>query len=141
MPPPERALLSLKSLLILCSLLSLFLWANTRDRPYRRGACYFSTTTQFVLKSNRGFPWTYTTVVSEMWGDGTDYMVFNAGRGRRLTAPVPGVRTKAILLNAVFALAVSVSLSLASERYVFGRMRRGRLLPGRDRPPDEKRIS
>ena len=124
-PPPKRALLSLKSMGVMCVVLAASLWLNHWDRwreiaPPRKVE---SGWTYVGWVSCNGVPWTYRTVVRECWV-ATDGLV-------QVVEPPAGyrsanVRGRALVLNLAVALAVSIALALASERFVFSRWRRGR---------------
>jgi hypothetical protein len=86
-------------------------WANTLDQSSRRG------------ELRQGVPLTYYV---------DTYAVFHAmnpPRGNvvtsRATAVVDELYPVNLAIDVAFALITSITLALASERFVFGRMRRG----------------
>jgi hypothetical protein len=115
-------------LLVMCVVLAVFVWGNIWDRwcacPLPKqpvaGRTYTSRAT------HRGLPWVYRTEVRELVTFGKSGQVEPAYR------PPVGVETAQwgplvgpLLLNMAVALTVSVALALASERFVFSRLRRG----------------
>jgi hypothetical protein len=116
-------------MLVMCGVLSPFVWANVQDRP---GTDVYCTTlggkparrqTYVVQGGRRGFPYTYRRI------EGRDVPIWNAaGTAVARTEVVPRVIVEPIALvsNLAITLVVSVALALASERFIFSRRRRGR---------------
>lgn len=148
---PKRALMSLRSMGVMWIVMSIFVWANTRDRSrvvtnYRihRNEGVFAVTLegQGMKLTCRGFPWVYHAEPVEDAPFGLVKMVRHQP-GRNLpSGPMVGpasADTRHLLLNLAVALIVSITLALASERFVFSKLRRRRPTgeaSGPARPPD-----
>jgi hypothetical protein len=136
---PKRALLSLKSMGVMCVGLAIFVWANIRDCPRddstmwtiaREPAWEFDQRLRVsdsespeVTVSDRGFPWHYRIVVRNLsLGESADAV---PDKGKLVGDMIGHVKRVPLLLNLAVALLASITLALASERFVFSRWRRG----------------
>lgn len=132
-PRPKRAFLSLKSMLLMCFLISLFAAANLRDirrgEPQHWGPIQGRPKPQAdpssvdviyktAVQTSRGFPWSYRTDVRVEWRRGSSSSPAEAVR-----FPFDYTRIDSsmsmLALNSVVAALASLLLALASERFVF----------------------
>lgn len=123
-PRPKAALFSLRTMMVMYCVLSVFVWANVRDRIHEMiGPSQGADGVPGIEKENRrGFPWTYSTEWLETLApDDSGGLVL---RDRSGTFRPVSVEMGPLLLDLAFALAVSIGFALASERFVFSRMRR-----------------
>jgi hypothetical protein len=125
---PRRAALSFPSLLLLVILLAGFGWEIMKDRTRDTRFTYTPRRGPPVVyirrRITRGFPWTYGSATVHLaldpWG------AIDQEYEGRLRPPAVRVDRDRFVLDLAFALIVSLALALASERFVFSRMRRSR---------------
>ncbi|MCZ6691090.1 MAG: hypothetical protein O7H41_15990 [Planctomycetota bacterium] len=111
---PKRAFLSLKSLMVMCAMFAAYSSLNVVDRhvgDWHRGE----------RQLRRGFPLTYSTEERLIMMPSAEYR----------PPPWPTVRgarqfhAAVLVADFTIGLVASVLIALASERFVFSRMRRG----------------
>jgi hypothetical protein len=117
---------------VMCVVLAVFVWVNTRDREREKVFRGTPLSPKVYKETCRGFPLAHRVTLHEILRLDSSGSVVSRKEFAPGTAGYK--KTLNLLLNLAFALLVSITLTLASERFVFSRLRRGPRSEAKEKP-------